>query len=293
MPTTATITTFYTFTANTKAKASEMNTNFSIFRGHIVPIEPLTITSSDITYDLGSAEHSWRGCYAESLYLDPMTSGAALILQADKALTAGAFVFKNNGTEILRVSPNGFATFGSQGFTTTANLTIAHDNSTTAGAFDFKVGSTESAKLEVDGFNYASLQQRDYTTAAAVATNKRGTITISSAISVSTIGANSFNIVSGLTHRSMNGSPNKITLIPDPGATQAQFLSTQGEFTLTRDGTPVGRVYQSNAGSQYAPPSSLQFIDVGPTANTSASYTLSHTGTTIIISGCKLMIEEL
>ena len=288
MPTTATITTFYTFTANTKAKASEMNTNFSIFRGHIVPIEPLTITSSDITYDLGSAEHSWRGCYAESLYLDPMTSGAALILQADKALTAGAFVFKNNGTEILRVSPNGFATFGSQGFTTTANLTIAHDNSTTAGAFTFKVGSTESAKLEVDGFNYASLQQRDYTTAAQALTNKKGTITLYDFSDISTIGAANFNHGSA-TFRPVNGSPVRITITPKEAGTTGGVLANSGSISLLRDGSQVGKISTWATYVQFA-----TFVDTNPIAGTSYTYAINITNDTAGgVSNMRMMIEEL
>lgn len=292
MPTTATITTFYTFTANTKAKASEMNTNFSIFRGHIVPIEPLTITSSDITYDLGSAEHSWRGCYAESLYLDPMTSGAALILQADKALTAGAFVFKNNGTEILRVSPNGFATFGSQGFTTTVNLTIAHDNSTTAGAFNFKIGSTESAKLEVDGFNYASLQQRDYTTAAQALTNKKGTIVLFDLTDRSTLASTTFGIGS-TTFRPVNGNPVRVTLLAKENSTASRIVVNVGNINITRDGSTIGK-YETVSGGSVNEFHTLTFIDSNPSAGTSYTYAGNITCDTAgLVQNMRMMIEEL
>lgn len=53
MPSTATITAFYTFTANTKARASLVNANFDIFRGHLLPLSPSTQTESIIHMILG------------------------------------------------------------------------------------------------------------------------------------------------------------------------------------------------------------------------------------------------
>jgi hypothetical protein len=67
MPSTATITSFYTFTAGTKARAAQVNGNFDIFRGHIVPIDPNTQTSINNTYDLGSTEYRWRTGYFDSV----------------------------------------------------------------------------------------------------------------------------------------------------------------------------------------------------------------------------------
>lgn len=66
MPTT--ITAFYSFTANTKAKSSEVNTNFNNFRGNIIPINDDTQTASDNTHDLGSTEHRWRNAYGVKYY---------------------------------------------------------------------------------------------------------------------------------------------------------------------------------------------------------------------------------
>lgn len=63
MPSTATITAFTTFSAQTLAKSSEVNANFSNFRGHIIPIEPSTIAAGDAAYDLGETSHRWRDGY--------------------------------------------------------------------------------------------------------------------------------------------------------------------------------------------------------------------------------------
>ena len=62
-PSSATVTTFHTFVAATRAKASEVGTNFSNFRGHSLPINADTQTSSDNTHDLGATDHRWRKAY--------------------------------------------------------------------------------------------------------------------------------------------------------------------------------------------------------------------------------------
>lgn len=63
MPSSATITTFNTFVAGTKARASQVNENFSNFRGHSLPIDPNTATAVDATYDLGASDRRWRNIY--------------------------------------------------------------------------------------------------------------------------------------------------------------------------------------------------------------------------------------
>ena len=77
MPSTATITSFYSFTANTKARASQVNGNFDLFRGHIIPIDPNTQTAISATYDLGSSEYRWKNVYL------PATSGTITAAAGD------------------------------------------------------------------------------------------------------------------------------------------------------------------------------------------------------------------
>ena len=62
-PSSATITSFFTFVAGNKAKASEANTNFSNFRGFLLPVNTDTTTASDNTHDLGATDHRWRRIY--------------------------------------------------------------------------------------------------------------------------------------------------------------------------------------------------------------------------------------
>lgn len=58
-----TVTTYYTFVAGTKARASNVNTNFSNHRGDLVPINSDTASASDNSHDLGTSDHRWRTAY--------------------------------------------------------------------------------------------------------------------------------------------------------------------------------------------------------------------------------------
>ena len=103
MPSTATITSFYIFTGNSRPRVGQVNSNFSLFRGHLIPIDPNVAQATNQTYDLGSSEHRWRRTYVRKLDIT-LTTTASLTVQAD---TAGAFSFRNNGVEIFKVSENG------------------------------------------------------------------------------------------------------------------------------------------------------------------------------------------
>lgn len=64
--------------ANTRAKASEQNTNFGVWRGHIIPIDPTLAAAANNAYDLGSSEYKWRNAYlggTASLDNYPQVSG--------------------------------------------------------------------------------------------------------------------------------------------------------------------------------------------------------------------------
>lgn len=108
MPSSATITAYYTFSANTKARSSQVNANFSLYRGHVIPIEPLTATSADITYDLGSSEYRWRSTYTQKLNVVSSTSTAALEIRGNTSATLGAMQFYIANTLAAQITPSGF-----------------------------------------------------------------------------------------------------------------------------------------------------------------------------------------
>jgi len=78
MPSTATITAFYSFVALTKIQSAQVNNNFSIFRGHIIPVDPNTATAgASGTYDLGESTHYWRGNYLQYGYFSHFSTVTA------------------------------------------------------------------------------------------------------------------------------------------------------------------------------------------------------------------------
>lgn len=117
-----TITSYHTFSANTKARAAQVNTNFSNYRGTLVPINTDTATASDDTHDLGSTEHRWQYAYVRAVDFKSSTSTATVQWSGDTAATTGAAVCKIGGTEKFRVDTNGFNALNGtpMGATTTA-----------------------------------------------------------------------------------------------------------------------------------------------------------------------------
>lgn len=126
MPSTATITSFFNFTANTKARASQVNTNFDVFRGHIIPVSPTTATGTTLTYDLGSVDYRWRDVYARSLdFLSNTSTSQQIVLQGS---TSGGNTFLSmniNGSETARVGGGGLQNLRNSsllGYTTSADI---------------------------------------------------------------------------------------------------------------------------------------------------------------------------
>lgn len=70
MPSTQTITAFYSYSANTLIESAKVNNNFDVFRGHIIPVSPNTATAGTTgSYDLGSTDYAWRNVYAQNIVL--------------------------------------------------------------------------------------------------------------------------------------------------------------------------------------------------------------------------------
>ncbi len=129
MPATATITAYHTMIANTRAKASEQNTNFGVWRGHHVPVDPTLAAAVNNAYDMGSTEYAWRAGYFG---------------------TGGIF---SNGNRVDRA---GFTTVSSTVSASAGILTYLADPSTGAGVIlPYGVGATGSVttvkKIGVSG----------------------------------------------------------------------------------------------------------------------------------------------
>lgn len=150
MPSSATITSFYNFTANTKARASQVNNNFDVIRGHFIPIHVSTATSANNTYDLGSYEYRWRKAYAYDLEIGSTSTNSATI-NIDTATSTAEIVFKLNGTEKARINTNGVklnslpfsaTTTAAFGFVTDSSLTMSNVSTSRAVNISFFTDAT-------------------------------------------------------------------------------------------------------------------------------------------------------
>lgn len=123
MPSSATITAFYTFAAGQRPRVGQVNSNFANLRGHLISIDPNSATASiSGLYDLGSTEYRWRTAYVSKLDVS-VTSTAALTLEA---VAANEFNFKNSATTTtFRITPTGYVgqnTRACAGITTVAAI---------------------------------------------------------------------------------------------------------------------------------------------------------------------------
>lgn len=103
MPSSATITSFYNFSANTKARASQVNNNFDVFRGHIIPVDPNTATSINNTYDLGASNYYWRAAYINTINVTTLNQTNNNRYFNSKILNT-TFNYTNTSTNILNAN---------------------------------------------------------------------------------------------------------------------------------------------------------------------------------------------
>lgn len=166
MPSSATITAFYNFSPNTKARATQVNTNFGVLRGHNLPIDPNTAAATDLTWDLGSDDHRWRYGYVQGIDFETSTNTATLLLQGDQSATTGAFDFYIEGTKHLSVIPGGIRFHG---LTTTANIDLTDNGS---GGWTFKDGAgTDIFTGDTGGVSQTWLKNRSFNNTGIGTTN--------------------------------------------------------------------------------------------------------------------------
>jgi len=112
MPSTATITSFNEFSANTLIRSSEVNANFDIFRGHIIPVDPNTGTSINATYDIGSTDYQWRNAYFSGELLlngSTLSSAPSYTKTATGSFTSGITVTANASVNLANTTTgNGY-----------------------------------------------------------------------------------------------------------------------------------------------------------------------------------------
>lgn len=281
MPSTATITAFYSFIANTKSRANYVNTNFSNFRGHIIAIDPNTSTAATTeTYDLGSTEYRWRtGYFREVDFKSNTSTGQALQIVGDTAAGNGAFLLKvgsnirsrlgngaqyfdgdTNTTYDFRVNGSSVAKMGS------GNVYL--DLDTTTSQFDFKVAGATVGSYKSTGIQRYSLRNsaqgtylnKAYTGNTGLSITLVGTLSITSNTNNCIVGYNIINI-------NTNASSGIQTYRNDVGT------GDQVNLDLFRDGTSAANLIKT---FKYNPPgyptstiSKILWIDSFSTFDTS------------------------
>lgn len=155
MPSAATITAFYTFTALTKIKSADMNTNFSTFRGHFLPVDLTAAAAAPTnTYDLGAPDHRWRNIYGVLVPSVVSTTGSMSITGVNDVVLMNSTSATITASLVTAVGFNGMIrlkNIGNGGKTVfvDANGTEKIDNTLTVNLVDL-----ESTSLISDNANW-------------------------------------------------------------------------------------------------------------------------------------------
>jgi len=199
MPSSATVTAFTTFISGTKARAEQVNANYDNFRGHIIPIDPTTVSGvSDFSYGLGGADYRWGPSYIEKIFFGRTTTTWSV---DDQTATGGDLVFRQNALrQITFNSTDGIRHGGNNGRTafvdpgtntvqlggTASTFPVPEfDISFTAsGLKDIYIGFTNIASLAGASLTGAELDARN-TLTSFVIQYRLNTITASPVISQS------------------------------------------------------------------------------------------------------------
>jgi hypothetical protein len=145
-----TITTYNTFSGGTKARATQVNQNFSNHRGILLPINEDSASASHNTHDLGSSDHRWLTAYANTLNLRGATSTVDFKVVPNTSATAGGVDFMFGSSTIASFDTNGLVR---SGVTTTAAFSFSVTSSTlTVTASDLTI-QTNGRPVHISIFN--------------------------------------------------------------------------------------------------------------------------------------------
>lgn len=160
----STITTYYSFQPATKARSSQVNTNFSNYRGDLLPINENTASASNNTHYLGGSDHYWAGAYVGQIDFITSTTTATLVLKGDTSATLGAFLFQVEGSTVAKIEPSRLTLLGS---TTTVNPIFNISTTNTTGAMDLLFGSSTITSWSSSGLKPAGIDVGIFTTTGA------------------------------------------------------------------------------------------------------------------------------
>lgn len=112
MPSTNTLTAFYSFTPSTLIQSSQVNNNFSAVRGNFIPIDPTASAAAPaFTYDLGGYGHEWRGVYGQYMTMYGNTAGSVPALPT----TTAVHIYAKSDGKVYKKSSAGETEIGAGG----------------------------------------------------------------------------------------------------------------------------------------------------------------------------------
>jgi len=100
-----TITSFNDFTSTSRARSSDVNSNFSNYRGSLLPISDVTSSAADNSFDLGNSAYNWKNLYLsgyikkDSYFYNPIPVGTII---KSARLTASSGYLRCDGSSVSR-----------------------------------------------------------------------------------------------------------------------------------------------------------------------------------------------
>lgn len=153
MPSSQTITSsnFLEFSPKQLIKSAEVNGNFSVFRGHIIPVNTDTSSSSDMTHVLGASDHRWKNLYGSPILNATLPSAPVARELGWNNTTNKPQVYNGTAWEDLGSSGSGELNFDDKGdsenavvgdFSTGNNATF-DGGGTLAGTFSISTSASD------------------------------------------------------------------------------------------------------------------------------------------------------
>ena len=136
-----TISSYHTFVPNTPVRAHQINTNFSNYRGTILPVDPTVAGAITNSYDLGNSSYFWDVSYFHTLHLKANTTTKDVSMYIDNAITATVFKLDVNSSTTRGLLVNGTHGGTWRGSAVSTETTALTSNFLTLGSLNVSITS--------------------------------------------------------------------------------------------------------------------------------------------------------
>lgn len=296
----STITNYFVFSAGTPARATQVNSNFSNYRGDIIPINESTATASDNEHNLGALDHRWRSLYVNGLIFQANANTKLSYLEVnDSAASANLSIRVESDT--LCSFATSSVSFHSDSFNVSA--TSFQVDIATTGTFEILVDGATAASLDgSNGFKRRSLAPAEWTNGSLDVNPGYFVLLDSTTLSFNANGVGSYQTIFDLPFNAKGGGLVEVSLVNGyrgPNIAGANFaLSSYWRLrrglTTTALTTVVSYLFEEVNPSRVN--CSIRFIDAscpsGPVVYQMQMYASSNTNSTYHVSG-QWLVREL